>query len=121
MWEEGRALVEEVFFEDEIELFENQIIENEIGEELEQPVSIGRFPCNVQNGATTVQRSVSGQTIPQQLRISLSKGVNIVYDKTYQVRIIKARIRFTSELWNVESITEGQLSTVISASRKVSV
>ena len=52
MWGEARELVKEVFFEDEIELYVNSYLENDIGESIEEPTLVGTFSCNIQNGAS---------------------------------------------------------------------
>ena len=120
MWGEARELVKEVFFEDEIELYVNSYLENDIGESIEEPTLVGTFSCNIQNGASSVQSSVGGQSVPQGIRISTLKELPIDYEHTYQVKIVKARIKFNpDEYWKVANILEGQLSTVLSAERKI--
>lgn len=119
MWEEGQAEVADIFFQDEIEFYENEYIENDIGETIEQPTLVGTYPCNIQNAQSTTQSTVSGQSIPQAIRISTLKTLPFDYEHTYKVKITKARIRFSNELWKVDGFVEGQLSTVISASRSI--
>lgn len=120
MWNEGRELVKEVFFQDEIELYVNSYLQNDIGESIEDPELVGTYPCNIQNGASAVQSSVGGQSVPQGIRISTVKDLPFDYEHTYQVRIKSARIKFDpDEMWKVDNILEAQLSTVITASRKI--
>lgn len=121
MWEDAREQVAAVFFKDLVEIYENELEENEIGEETTKPVSIGTFPCNIENSSSGNKEMLSGVSTPQSLRISFAKTVSLDYDKTYRLKIKSARIRFKDEWWKVDGWTEGQISTVIAASREVSV
>lgn len=122
MWEAGRKAVAEVFFKDRIELYENTIVKNDIGEEHVSPVLVDTYNCNIQNGESSTKEGEVGVSIPQSLRISLAKTVPLDYNKTYQLKIKTARISFNeNEMWKVEGWVEGQLSTVITAQREVSI
>lgn len=121
MWQQAGKDVAEVFFKDTIALYLNDFIENDIGETIEQPVLLGEYICNIENGASTTQSTVSGQSTPQALRISTLKGIGLDYTRTYKVKIIQARIVNSDEYWKVDGWIEGQISTVINASREVSV
>lgn len=121
MWDEARQIVKSVFFGDEIELFEESFVENSIGEEIPELVSVGTFPCNIQNAPAAKKETISGGSMPQNIRVSLSKQTPLDTAKTYVLRIKKARISFTPEDWKVTSWTEAQISTVLQASREVSI
>lgn len=121
MWEDAREQVAAVFFKDLVEIYENELDENEIGEEITRPVLIGTFPCNIENASSMKKEEVSGVSTPQSLRISLAKTVPLDYDKTYRLKIKQARISFKDEWLKVDGWTEGQISTVIAASREVSI
>lgn len=121
MWDEARKAVADLFFKDKIEIYENTIVENGIGEELEKEVLVGTFNCNIENAPSGNKNEVSGVSTMQSLRISLAKTVPLDYDKTYKCKIKLARINFKDEWWRVNGWTEGQISTVISASREVSI
>nr|DAH56655.1 MAG TPA: hypothetical protein [Caudoviricetes sp.] len=121
MWEYARKQVADVFFKDEIELYENNWVENEIGEEFDEPVLVGTFKCNIENGTSNNKDSESGVSTMQSLRISLAKTVPLDYNKTYKIKIKTARIRFSSEWWKVLGWVEGQISTVVNASKEVSI
>lgn len=121
MWEEARAQVAATFFKDVVEIYENGLVENEIGEEIAQPVSLGQFSCNIENGPSGKKEEMLGLSIPQSLRISLAKTVPLDYDKTYRIKIKSARINFKDEWLKVDGWTEGQISIVVSASREVAI
>ena len=121
-WTEGRKKVEEVFFKDSIKLYAIAVVDNELNEELESEVLVGEYRCNIENGNSTVSRNETGSGSPQTLRISLPKGTPLDYRQTYKFKIKNARVFFDSEeWWRVDGWTEAQLSTVVSASRGVSV
>lgn len=121
-WSQGRKQVAEVFFEDEVELYVNAIEQNQLGEELESPVLVGIYKCNIENQQSTVKNTEAGVSVPQTLRISLSKDTPLEYEYTYRVKIKKARLTYNStEWWKVDGWVEGQLSTVITASRGVNI
>lgn len=121
MWEEARKAVADLFFKDEIEIYENALEENDIGEQLDSPVLLGSYSCNIENGSSGNKNEVSGVSTMQSLRISLAKTVPLDYDKTYRLKIKHARIRYSDEWWIINGWTEGQISTVIVASREVSI
>lgn len=121
MWEQAAQTVSSIFFHDKIEIFEDELTSNEIGEELTTPRSIGTFLCNIENNSSSTRQSQSGVSTPQTLRISLAKDVPISYNKTYTLKILKARISFSNEVWKVDGWVEGQISTVITVSREVAV
>lgn len=121
-WTEGRKKVEEVFFKDSIELYAIAVVENELNEELESEVLVGEYRCNIENGNSAVSRNETGSGSPQTLRISLPKDTPLDHRQTYKFKIKNARVLFDSEeWWRVDGWTEAQLSTVVSASRGVSV
>lgn len=119
MWEQGKKIIEKEFFKDKIELYKNNTIENDIGEVFDSPELVGEFPCNIQNSQSLVQSGISGQSIPQQIRVSTIKELPFDYSSTYAIKIISARIKFTNELWKVEGFTEAQFSTVLTATRRI--
>ena len=81
---------------------------------------VGNYPCNVQNSESGNNQTVSGESTPQTIRISADKGIPLAYNKTYKLKIKKAKISFDpDEVWRVVGWTEAQISTVISASREV--
>lgn len=122
MWEEARRQVAATFFHDTILLYRNEIETDELGEELETPELVGEYACNIENGQSGVAERISGTTTPQTLRISLSKATPLSYDYTYKVKVKSARIAYDSnEYWRVDGWVEGQISTVITASREVAV
>lgn len=121
MWEQARRAVAETFFKDSVELYEDRLSLNEIGEEIAEPVLVGTHSCNIENSASSNKEGESGVSTPQTLRISLSKTVPLDYDKTYRIKIKTARIKFKDEWWKVLGWVEGQISTVISASREVDI
>lgn len=122
MWSEARKIVEGTFFHDTVEIFRNNVEVNDLGEETRVPVSLGEFPCNIENNASTVKQSESGVAVPQTLRISTQKTVPLDYSSTYMLVIKSARIVFdNTEKWDVDGWVEGQLSTVITASRRVDI
>ena len=119
-WSQGRKQVADLFFEDEIELYVNAITQNSLGEEIERPVLVGAYKCNVENQQSTVKYTEVGASAPQALRISLTKDALLEYENTYKIKIKKARLTYNSkEWWKVDGWVEGQLSTVIAASREV--
>ena len=113
MWEAGKAAVENILFKDTVELLEVQYTTNEIGETIPQQVTLGQYPCNIQNAESQLESAVSGQSNPQTIRVSVPKEIPLDYDKVYSLRIISARIKHTDELWQVSGWTEALLSTVI--------
>jgi hypothetical protein len=117
MWEAGKAAVENILFKDTVELLEVQYTTNEIGETIPQQVTLGQYPCNIQNAESQLESAVSGQSNPQTIRVSVPKEIPLDYDKVYSLRIISARIKHTDELWQVSGWTEALLSTVITARR----
>lgn len=120
MWDEASQVVKSIFYTDEVEIYELGFTENSIGEDIEQLILVGNYPCNVQNGESGNNHTTSGESTPQTIRISASKGIPLAYDKTYKLRIKKAKISFDpNEVWKVVGWTEAQISTVISASREV--
>lgn len=121
MWKAARDIVSSIFFEDEIELYREDLVENAIGEELPTLVLVGKYPCNIQNNATTKRESVSGGSMPQTIRVSLPKETPLDKAKTYVLVITKARLTSTQEQWKVTSWTEAQISTVITAEREVAI
>ena len=122
MWEDARRVVAATFFKDEIELYKNTPREDDLGEQLDDLSLVGTYACNIENGQSGTSTQVSGTSIPQTIRISLQKAIPSSYGYTYKVRIKSARIVYDStEYWNVVGWTEGQISTVISASRNVAV
>lgn len=121
MWRKARADIENIFFKDRVAIYLNDFVENDIGETIEQPVLLGEYTCNIENGASGTQSSVSGKSAPQAIRVSTVKGINLDYDKTYKLRIVEARLVHSDEYWQVDGWLEGQLSTVINASREVAV
>lgn len=121
-WTSAKNVVEATFFNDEIQLYENAIVEDELGEEHEVETLVGAYKCNVENSQNTVSNNISGQSSPQSLRISTVKSIPLVYSKTYKVKVIRARVvQSPDEYWRVDGWVEGQLSTVITASREVSI
>lgn len=119
-WSQGRKQVAELFFQDEVELYVNAITQNSLGEELESPVLVGTYKCNIENQQSTVKYTEVGASAPQALRISLTKDALLEYEHTYKIKIKKARLTYNSrEWWKVDGWVEGQLSTVITASREV--
>lgn len=122
MWDTARKQIESTFFKDTVAIYELTFVQNEIGEDIKQRTLIDTFPSNVQNGQSSVNSTVSGESAPQSLRISTLKSVPLDYDKTYELNIIQARISFDpSQVYKVDGWTEAQLSTVITVSREVAV
>lgn len=122
MWDTARKQIESTFFKDTVAIYELTFIQNEIGEDIKQRTLIGTFPSNVENGQSSVNSTVSGESAPQSLRISTLKSVPLDYDKTYELNIIQARISFDpNQVYKVDGWTEAQLSTVITVSREVAV
>ena len=119
MWDEARKIVDDTFFKDEIELYRNDIQEDNIGEEHEVEVLVGTYKCNLQYAPTEVTSNVSGKDISQTMRISLAKDFPLDHSYTYKVKIKQARIRFEDKFWKVESWQESQISTVLNVSREV--
>lgn len=117
MWEQAREQVAKTFFKDKIELYVNEIIENDIGETLENPTLVDEYDCNIENSPGTTSSAVGGRSNIQAIRISLRKDLSLNSESTYKVKIVQARISFTDEMWEVTGCTEGQLSTIINASR----
>lgn len=122
MWEEASKTIKSVFYKDEITLYELEFSENEIGEDIEQLKLIGSYQCNIENGQSENSQKESGETSPQILRISTEKNIPLNYEKTYKIKISKARINFDSnEEFKVNGWTEALISTVISVSREVAI
>lgn len=122
MWQEAREKVAEIFFKDTVQVYKNTPAADAIGEELDNLTLLGEYACNIENGQSGVSRDVSGTTTPQTLRISLTKAIPLSYGHTYKLKIKDARIAYdATEYWKVDGWTEGQISTVISASREVAV
>lgn len=122
MWQEAREKVAEIFFKDTVQVYENTPTQDEIGEEIDNLTLLGEYACNIENGQSAVSRDISGTTTPQALRISLTKAIPLSYGHTYKLKIKSARItNDAAEYWKVDGWTEGQISTVISASREVAV
>lgn len=122
MWDTARKQIESTFFKDTVAIYELTFVQNEIGEDIKQRTLIGTFPSNVENGQSSVNSTVSGESAPQSLRISTLKSVPLDYDKTYELNIIQARISFDpNQVYKVDGWTEAQLSTVITVSREVAV
>ena len=122
MWDTARKQIESTFFKDTVAIYELTFVQNEIGEGIKQRTLIGTFPSNVENGQSSVNSTVSGESAPQSLRISTLKSVPLDYDKTYELNIIQARISFDpNRVYKVDGWTEAQLSTVITVSREVAV
>ena len=117
MWEQTREQVAETFFKDRIKLYVNEIVENDIGETLEEPTLVDEYDCNIQNIPSTASSAVGGRSNIQAIRISLQKNLPLNSGSTYKVKIVQARISFTDEMWEVNGWQEGQLSTIINASR----
>lgn len=121
-WSQGRTQVAEQFFGDEIELYVNAITQNQLGEELEEPVLLGTYKCNIENQQNAVKYTEVGVSSPQSLRISLTKDALLDYGHTYKIKVKKARLTYNSvEWWRVDGWVEGQLSTVLTASREVKI
>lgn len=122
MWESARKAVASIFFGDVIELYQDTPEENSLGEELEKLTKLGEYACNIENNSSGVSQQASGTSIPQTIRISAAKSLPVSYSNRYKVKIKSARIAYNAtEYWKVDSIVEGQISTVITASRAVSV
>lgn len=122
MWESARNQVAEVFFKDTVRIYRNAVVEDDIGEEHNEPVLVGTYICNIENGTSSTTQNMSGISVPQTLRISLPKDTPLDYNNTYVIVIESARIRFSEEdWWNVDGWVEGQISTVITASRRNSI
>lgn len=122
MWDTARKQIESTFFKDTVAIYELTFVQNEIGEDIKQRTLIGTFPSNVENGQSSLNSTVSGESAPQSLRISTLKSVPLDYDKTYELNIIQARISFDpNQVYKVDGWTEAQLSTVITVSREVAV
>lgn len=119
MWEQAKSIVESVFFKDTVQLYELTFTQNDLGEDIEVPVFVGAYNCNIENQQSQNKRDISGESTPQMIRVSTVKSIPLSYGKTYQLQITSARIAFTNEKWKVEGWTEAQLSTVITASREV--
>lgn len=122
MWDDARSIVAETFFGDTILLYEDTPKEDDLGEEIADWKLVDEFACNIENSQSSFSQVVSGTSTPQQIRISLTKFLPVSYDKRYRLTIKSARIAFdANEYWKVDGWTEGQISTVITASREVSV
>lgn len=122
MWDEARSIVAETFFGDVIRLYEDTPKEDDIGEEIADWKLVDEFACNIENSQSSLSQTVSGTSTPQQIRISLTKFLPVSYDKRYRLQIKSARIAFdANEYWKVDGWTEGQISTVLTASREVSI
>lgn len=122
MWEQASQIVQSIFYKDEVQLYECTFTENDIGESIEQLDLVGSYPCNIENGQSGNAQTVSGESTPQAIRVSTVKTIPLSYDKTYRLKVSKARIAFDpDEVWKVDGWTEAQISTVISASREVAV
>lgn len=121
MWEDARKIVADTFFMDEVELYQNEITADSLGEEHLTETLVGTYACNLQYEPTDVRSEVSGKDIAQVLRISVSKNISLDYSSTYKVKIKKARITFDERYWYVKSWKESQISTVINATREVNV
>lgn len=118
MWNPARSIVSSLFFKDKIEIYEVVHTEDDLGEDIESLELVGSYDCNIQNGMNQYSGTETAMLNPQQRRISLSKGVALDYDKTYQVRVVNARIAYnSSEYWDVDGWVEGQISTVLTVSR----
>ena len=117
--DEARKIVADTFFQDEIELYRNEIQVDSIGEEHEVEVLVGTFKCNLQYAPASVTTNVSGKDISQTMRISLAKDFSLDNSFTYKVRIKKARIQFDDRFWKVQSWQESQISTVLYVTREV--
>lgn len=121
MWTKERQIVAEVFFKDKVELFAIEIQETALGEEVEVEESIGTFSCNIESATNAYKETVSGVSVPQSIRISLAKDTPLTNEKRYKLKIIEARITYDPwETWSVQGFVEGQISTVITAQREVS-
>ena len=122
MWEQASQIVQSIFYKDEVQLYECIFTENDIGESIEQLDLVGSYSCNIENGQSGNAQTVSGESTPQAIRVSTVKAIPLSYDKTYRLKVSKARIAFDpDEVWKVDGWTEAQISTVISASREVAV
>lgn len=122
MWSEARKDIEAIFFKDEVKLYKNTTVEDDLGEEHNTPVLVGSYPCNIEDGQTSKVEGVSGASLPQSLRISTLKSIPLTKGNTYALVIVSARIAFdATEYLDVASWVEGQLSTVITATRRVDV
>ena len=121
MWNEARQVVESLLFKDKIELFVEDFSTNSIGEEISQLRSLGEFDCNIQYETGSKEENVSGGSISQNIRISISKEAPIEPEKAYKIKILQARITFNQDTWKLISSRQAQLSTVIVARREVAI
>lgn len=122
LWTAGRQAVASTFFHDEISLYAVAYTDSQLGEELEQEVVVDDFPCNIENSSSIVSHNESGSGSPQSLRVSLPKDVPLSYNTIYKFKIKHARVAYDdNEWWRIDGWTEAQLSTVVTASREVSV
>lgn len=121
MWQEAIVVVNETFFKDTIELYEEVMQENSIGESIISHQLVGTYSCNVQSLSNNKKKDVSGESMPEGIRVSVTKEIPLSVAKTYKLKIIQARITFTNELWEITGWTEAQISTVIQATREVAI
>ena len=121
MWEQAREIVQSLFFKDTIELYALEYSSTIIGEDIETPVLVGEYPCNIESNGTSLNSTEVGQSLPHSLRISTLKSIPLDKSKTYKVKITQARLNFDSELLKVDSWIEAQISTVLTVSREVAV
>lgn len=119
-WENASRVIEEVFFKDRIELYENAIVTNSLGEDIEEPTLVGEFKCNIENSENSIKAGEGGLSSPQGLRVSTIKNIALDYVHTYKIKIKSARVDYDSdEFWIVAGWVQSQISTVLTATREV--
>lgn len=121
LWQTAKEVVKDIFFKDKIELYKNTIRIDTFGEERFKEVLVGTYECNLQYEPAEVVRQIMGTEIGHVMRVSISKDIPLDYNYTYKLKIKEARIRFDNRYWKIESWKEGQISTVITAIKEVSV
>ncbi len=118
MWQEARTIVK-TLFQDTIELYKRTAEINTIGEIETRDILCSTHNCNIQMAPSLETNSELGTAHTQTLRNSLAKDVGLDPDTLYSLKIKHARIKHTQELWDIISWEEGQLSTVLTAQRRV--
>lgn len=119
MWENAKKIVENVFYKDKIELYQNKVVVDYIGEEHYQEVLVGEFVCNVQYMPAEIKQAPTGVDIGQTLRVSIDATIPLDYANTYKLKIKEARVDFDDRFWEIRSWTQSLISTVLIASREV--